>query len=119
MAILSSPLQYISSTPPATRSFSALLVFISGCYYWLQWRQPETSLVPANQSFPYLTLVPGLSWVYPWTLLTSSFVEKTVIEVCGFKDPKSNAADVPTPAHLFLDLVTPFVTVSRTPMGNP
>jgi len=78
MAILSSPLQYISSTPPATRSFSALLVLVSGAYYWLQWHQLEPSL---QSSVPYLTLVPGLSWIYPWTLLTSSFVEKTVIEL--------------------------------------
>jgi len=76
MAILSSPLQYILSTPPATRTFTSLLVLISGVYYWLQWRQPD------DRSIPYLTLVPGVSWIYPWTLLTSSFVEKSVIEVC-------------------------------------
>ncbi|KAF8521288.1 eukaryotic integral membrane protein-domain-containing protein [Gautieria morchelliformis] len=82
MAILSSPIfQYISSTPPATRSFAALLLLLSGTYYWLQWRQPEVTPVSLHPSVPFLTLIPGLSWIYPWTFLTSSFVEKTVFEL--------------------------------------
>ena len=85
MAVLSSPLQYISSTPPATRSFAALLILISGAYFWLQWHQPEAALVSSHPLAPYLVLIPGLSWIYPWTFLTSSFVERSVIEVCFFK----------------------------------
>ncbi|KAF8581669.1 DUF1751-domain-containing protein [Ramaria rubella] len=81
MAILSSPLQFIASTPPATRSFAAVLTLLSGTYYWLQWHQPEASLTSSHPSAPFLTLIPGVSWIYPWTFLTSSFVEKTVFEL--------------------------------------
>ncbi|KIJ27384.1 hypothetical protein M422DRAFT_215866 [Sphaerobolus stellatus SS14] len=81
MAVLSSPLQWISSTPPATRTFTALLITTSGIYYWLQWRQFQETSPTGQLQVPYLTLVPGTSWIYPWTLLTSSFVEKTVIEL--------------------------------------
>ncbi|KAF8516113.1 DUF1751-domain-containing protein [Hysterangium stoloniferum] len=73
MAILSSPLQWVLSTPPATRLFAALLIVSSGIYYWLQWQ------AGAPTQIPYFTLVPGISWMYPWTLLTSSFVERSVI----------------------------------------
>lgn len=79
MAILSSPLQIVTSTPPATRTFTALLISISLAYYWLQWRASGDWL--GHPQIPYLTLVPGISWIYPWTFLTSSFVEKSVIEV--------------------------------------
>lgn len=79
MTILSSPLQIITSTPPATRTFTALLISISLLYYWLQWQVSGDWL--GRPQIPYLTLVPGISWIYPWTFLTSSFVEKSVIEV--------------------------------------
>ena len=81
MAVLSSPLQWIVSTPPATRTFTALLIATSALYYWLQWRESDKLAVIGRPQIPYLTLVPGISWIYPWTFLTSSFVEKTVIEV--------------------------------------
>jgi len=81
MAVLSSPLQWISLTPPATRTFTALLIVMSGTYYWLQWRHPEVASIRERPQIPYLTLVPGISWMYPWTLLTSSFIEKSVIEL--------------------------------------
>ena len=44
-------------------------------YYFLLWTGDETF------SAPYLVLVPGSSLFYPWTFLTSAFVESTVIEV--------------------------------------
>lgn len=79
MAILSTPFQFITSTPPATRAFTILLILFSGANMWLLRVYHVDSFDTA--SVPYLTLVPALSLTYPWTLLTAAFVETTVIEV--------------------------------------
>ncbi|EMD41912.1 hypothetical protein CERSUDRAFT_110469 [Gelatoporia subvermispora B] len=76
MAILSSaPLQIISTTPPVTRAFAAATVAFSLLYYFLRWTSSSPFVAP------YLVLIPGSSLFYPWTLLTSAFVETTVIEL--------------------------------------
>ncbi|KZT30828.1 eukaryotic integral membrane protein [Neolentinus lepideus HHB14362 ss-1] len=75
MALLSSPLQYITSTPPVTRAFTAATVLCSGLYFWLSWRNNDA------YSAPYLTLIPGASIFYPWTFLTAGLVETSVIEL--------------------------------------
>ncbi|KAI5116331.1 hypothetical protein M0805_003544 [Coniferiporia weirii] len=75
MAILSSPLQLISSTPLTTRLFTATTVAFSLLYYLLRWHDSKP------YSTPYLTLVPGESILYPWTLVTAGLVEVTVIEL--------------------------------------
>ncbi|KAF4604951.1 hypothetical protein EYR40_003734 [Pleurotus pulmonarius] len=72
MAILSSPLQVITSTPPVTRGFTAATVAFSALYAWLQWHGAGPT--------PYLTLLPGSSLFYPWTLFTSAFVETNIFE---------------------------------------
>ncbi|KAI0095096.1 eukaryotic integral membrane protein [Irpex rosettiformis] len=76
MAVLSTaPLQLITSIPPVTRAFTALTVASSLLYYWLWWTSD------ANFSVPWLVLVPGSSIFYPWTFVTSAFVETTVLEL--------------------------------------
>ncbi|KAI0706116.1 eukaryotic integral membrane protein [Cytidiella melzeri] len=76
MAVLSTaPLQFIASIPPVTRTFTALTVVLSLLYYWLWWTSVE------NFSVPWLVLVPGSSLFYPWTFVTSAFVETTVVEL--------------------------------------
>ena len=76
MAVLSTaPLQFISSIPPVTRAFTALTVICSLLYYWLWWTSD------ADFSVPYLVLIPGSSVFYPWTFVTSAFVEIGVVEV--------------------------------------
>ncbi len=76
MAVLSlAPLQYVASIPPATRAFTAATVVFSLLYYFLLWTGDETF------SAPYLVLIPGSSLFYPWTFLTSAFVESSIIEV--------------------------------------
>ncbi|KAH8119830.1 DUF1751-domain-containing protein [Phellopilus nigrolimitatus] len=75
MAILSSPLQLITSTPVTTRSFTAATVAFSFLYYLLRWNDTRP------YSTPYLTLVPGQSIFYPWTLVTAGLVEVTIIEL--------------------------------------
>ena len=76
MAVLSSaPLQFIASIPTVTRAFTAATILTSLVYYWLWWTSDETF------SVPYLVLVPGSSLFYPWTLITSAFVETSIFEV--------------------------------------
>jgi len=73
MAVLSfSPAQFVAAIPPATRAYTAATVFFSLLYYVLSW---------SGYSAPYLVLVPGSSIFYPWTFLTSAFVETTVVEL--------------------------------------
>ncbi|KAH9065791.1 DUF1751-domain-containing protein [Lactarius vividus] len=74
MAVFS-PLQLVSSIPPVTRSFAAATLLFSLFYLYLQWR------FGAEYSLPYLTLIPGSSLFYPWTFLTSVFVETSIFEL--------------------------------------
>ncbi|KAF7311074.1 Eukaryotic integral membrane protein [Mycena chlorophos] len=73
MAILSSPLDFISSVPPVTRAFTAGTVVFSLLYAYLSW----TDTLYA----PYLVLVPGSSLFYPWTFVTSALVETSIFEL--------------------------------------
>ena len=76
MTILSSPVQYVVSTPPVTRAFAAATVVLSLLYYWISWTSNDQSAAP------YLILVPGTSVFYPWSFLTAGLVETSLIEVC-------------------------------------
>ncbi|KAF7339318.1 DUF1751-domain-containing protein [Mycena sanguinolenta] len=73
MAVLSSPLLFLASIPPVTRGFTAATVVVSLFYQWLLWT--------GTQNTPYLTVVPGSSLFYPWTLVTSVLVESTILEL--------------------------------------
>ncbi|KAI8990444.1 DUF1751-domain-containing protein [Trametes punicea] len=76
MAILSStPLQLVASIPPATRVITAATIGLSLLYYFLIFTGSGTA------SLPWLVLIPGSSIFYPWTFLTSAFVESTIIEL--------------------------------------
>ncbi|KAF9814524.1 hypothetical protein IEO21_05075 [Rhodonia placenta] len=76
MAVLSfSPAQFVAAVPPATRGFTAATVGFSLLYYILRWTGGDAFAAP------YLVLVPGSSIFYPWTFLTSVFVETTIIEL--------------------------------------
>lgn len=75
MAFLFSPVVFISSIPPVTRSFTAATVVFSFLYAWLRWNGAEST--------PYLTLLPGSSLFYPWTFVTSALVETSIPEVCA------------------------------------
>lgn len=61
--------------PPVTRVLLVSLVFqslLSAAIRYRQWS--ETSEIV----LPYLTLIPGLSVVYPWTFITSTLVEGNI-----------------------------------------
>ncbi|CAG8686303.1 9885_t:CDS:2, partial [Acaulospora colombiana] len=69
-ALLSSPLQIVTNTPPATKAFVGLLLGFSIAHGYLQFTSEHPQI-----AVPYLTVVPGRSFLYPWTLLTAGFVE--------------------------------------------
>lgn len=75
MALLSSPQQLLASVPLTTRIFTGSTIALSILYYFLQWSSTAPNFAP------YLTLIPGISIFYPWTLFTAGLVETTVIEV--------------------------------------
>jgi len=75
MAVLSAaPLQFVASTPPVTRAFTAATIVSTLFYYWLWWRSDE------EFSAPYLVLIPGYAIYNPWTFLTSALVETGIVE---------------------------------------
>lgn len=80
MTILSSPVQYVASTPPVTRVFAAATFVLSLLYYWVAWSSND----PYAAS--YLILVPGTSIFYPWSFLTAGLVETSLIEVYNLFD---------------------------------
>ena len=113
MTILSSPVQYVVSTPPVTRAFTAATVVLSLLYYWVSWSSGD------SYAAPYLTLVPGTSLFYPWSFLTAGLVETSVIEVCdpldfvvGHALTSLAAAGRDNPVH------PPFTTLLRAVMGD-
>lgn len=75
MAILSSPLQYVTSTPPTTRYFTLATIAFTALYFVL--RNPYNG----QNSTPYLTLLPGSSLFFPWTFFTAGLVETSILEV--------------------------------------
>jgi membrane associated rhomboid family serine protease len=61
--------------PPVTRSLLAVLVlqsFFSAIIRYRQWAVGSDVLIP------YLTLVPQLSLIYPWTFLSTTLVENNI-----------------------------------------
>lgn len=86
MALLSSPLHFLTSIPPVTRAFTAATVASTFLYGFLVWQ--------GTTSTPYLTLIPGSSLFYPWTFVTSALVETSIFEVsisyCGLQLWKLN-----------------------------
>ncbi|KAI0639589.1 DUF1751-domain-containing protein [Trametes polyzona] len=76
MAVLTSaPLQFVATIPLATRVITAATILLSLLYYFLRWSGNEIA------SLSWLVLIPGTSIFYPWTFLTSAFVETTIIEL--------------------------------------
>lgn len=61
--------------PPVTRALLIALLFqsiLSAAIRYRQWNENARIVIP------YLTLVPQLSLVYPWTFLTTSLVESNI-----------------------------------------
>ncbi|OBT69695.1 hypothetical protein VE03_00753 [Pseudogymnoascus sp. 23342-1-I1] len=62
--------------PPITRSLLLLLLFQSLLSAAIRFQSP-----PDEVLIPYLTLIPSMSLIYPWTFLTSTFVESNVLSL--------------------------------------
>jgi membrane associated rhomboid family serine protease len=65
--------------PPVTRALLLLLLcqsLLSFIVRYRQWTSPNDVLV-----VPYLTLIPSMSLLYPWTFVTSTFVEANVFSL--------------------------------------
>ncbi|KAL5533894.1 hypothetical protein ACEPAG_354 [Sanghuangporus baumii] len=75
MAILSSPLQLLSSTPLTTRCYTGATIVFSFFYQLIRWNDWPP------YSTPYITLIPGSSLFYPWTFFTAGLVEVTILEL--------------------------------------
>ncbi|CAI7607349.1 unnamed protein product [Penicillium pancosmium] len=69
--------------PPATRICLVSLLTLSLLYNIARWRQLDTSAgsLQTTPIIPYLTLVPSHFFYYPWTLITSTFVEQNIFTV--------------------------------------
>ena len=62
--------------PPITRALLLLLAFQSLLSLAIYVQRPVPDLV-----IPYLTLIPSMSLIYPWTFVTSSFVESNLVSL--------------------------------------
>ncbi|KAK5091901.1 hypothetical protein LTR70_002998 [Exophiala xenobiotica] len=71
------------NVPPVTRALILLTCSFSFVCAAARWNIPltaEDSTAEApDRSIPYLTLVPSKSLYYPWTVLTSIFVEQNIL----------------------------------------
>lgn len=69
--------------PPVTRALILLTISFTFLYGVAIWNTISGSLTDSNTkpdlSIPYLTLVPSKSIFYPWTILTSIFVEQNTL----------------------------------------
>ncbi|KIR33212.1 hypothetical protein I352_04583 [Cryptococcus deuterogattii MMRL2647] len=68
-------LPFLNTVPPATRALTALYLLTTLTVLLLAFLAP-----PAD--WPWLLLVPGHSWKYPWVLLTAAFAELSVVNSC-------------------------------------
>lgn len=76
-------LPFLQTVPPATRILTALTVLFTVAALFLSQLAAQNSPVEgiASLHIPWLVMVPGTSWRYPWVLVTAGFVELSVVEV--------------------------------------
>jgi len=75
-------LPFLQTVPVGTRILTAVLLFGSLAAFLLDYTvQDGTGGRVYGIDLPWLVLVPGVSWKYPWTLITAGFVELNVVQV--------------------------------------
>lgn len=70
--------------PPVTRVLLILILALSFLYTLGRYQKLPSSYNPSNVNaplVPYLTLVPSSCLYYPWTLLTATFVERSIFSL--------------------------------------
>jgi len=72
----------VTSLPPATRALTLLLIASSALMMVLRISSDDGE-GQGPSAFPGLVLLPGAVIWYPWTLVTSSWVETNLVEVSG------------------------------------
>ena len=87
-------LPFLQTVPVGTRILTALLAAGSLSALFLDYAVSTSVTSLYGLDIPWLVVVPGLSWKYPWTLLTAGFVELNIIQV-------SNAVHFYTSGTLF------------------
>lgn len=70
----------LQNTPPATRALTGTLLTLSIFLFVLRLRTGLGFGVDSAVQFPWLVIVPGASFWYPWTLIVSSFCETSILE---------------------------------------
>lgn len=67
--------------PPLTRAMIALLTtfsILNTIVRYRSWSDRTDTWTGRKYHVPYLTIIPGVSIVYPWVFLTATFVEQNV-----------------------------------------
>lgn len=71
--------------PPVTRALLLATAAFTALYVVARWNAlseiPSGTGPAPNPSIPYLTLVPSQSVYYPWTIVTSTFVEQNFVNL--------------------------------------
>lgn len=82
-------LPFLQTVPFATRILTLTLVLLTVSALLLSILAEQNSPAPPlpGQELPWLVLIPGQSYWYPWTLLTAGFVELSIFEV---RKPRSD-----------------------------
>ena len=70
----------LQNVPPGTRILSAALLALSTLLFLLRLRTGLGFSTLSAVQFPWLVIVPGASFWYPWTLITASFCESSILE---------------------------------------
>jgi membrane associated rhomboid family serine protease len=78
----------LTNIPPVTKATlvaSFLLSLLQLAFRYRLYSQPNVtssdSVTDQDLSVPFLTLIPSTSYLFPWTLLTASFVHGNLISV--------------------------------------
>jgi len=105
-------LPFLHTVPWGTRALTLLIVAASLLQFGLASfvRNHESGSPPQyGHELPWLVFLPGISWKYPWTLLTAGFVELHILEVRPFIHP--------LPAATLTFSLKVLVTLSTVPLA--
>ena len=70
----------LQNVPPGTRVLTAALLAFTTLLFFLRLRSGLGFGTVSAVQFPWLVIVPGASFWYPWTLITASFCESSILE---------------------------------------